>query len=212
MAYNSLTERQLNAFRLTARQAIPRNYLLKNQRNLEVVRHASRPSNDANLRFPNRAAEVVEEQLLLLAEAIENAPPPAITAPADGSTQTDPLYVISGTAFPNLEVVLHNDDNVEAAMATTRADADGKFTFDGATPVVEGDTEWWVVSGGKESAHITVTLAPAASEATQAELPLGVTFTTHAASDQYLIDNDIVKPEGWDTLTLAQKAALINGQ
>jgi hypothetical protein len=211
MAYNSLTERQKRAFRLTARQAIPRNDLLQKQRNLEVVRHAPRPSNDSNLRFESRAEEVVVEGLMRIAEAIEDAPPPAITSPLDGSVQTDPLYIISGTAFPFSEVTLHNDDNPDVAMATVRTADDGTFTFAGDTPVVEGDTEWWVVAAGKESAHITVTLDIPDDEPEQAELPLDVSFKTHAESDQYLIDHNLTEPEGWDTMTLTQKAAAING-
>jgi hypothetical protein len=152
MPYNVLTERQKMARRLTARQALPRNF--GNPRNLAVVRHAHPPSNDAGLDFESRSDEVVEA----IFQAIQNAPPPAITSPADGSTQTDPLYVISGTSLPLVEVYLHNLDYPDDPAATTRADETGAFAFEGDTPAAEGDTEWWVVAAGKESAHITVTL------------------------------------------------------
>ena len=55
MAFNTKTQGELLAARMTARQAVPRNLKLNTPRNLSVVRYASQPSNDAGLRFRSRS-------------------------------------------------------------------------------------------------------------------------------------------------------------
>lgn len=207
MAYNSLTEREKLNRRLTARQALPKNYTRGTQRNLGVTRYAGIPSNDANLRFESRTDENVETVLEVVEEirqVIEDIPVPEITSPKDGDIMTDPLYPISGTAAKNATVELLYKDRDEPVAAVQSAE-DGTFIFQGDTPAAEGVSVWSVRARGKTSEQITVTL--------ETEDPVEpVSFKTHAASEEFLVENGIDAPTGWENMTLKQKSDWINSQ
>lgn len=115
---------------------------------------------------------------------------PVIDSPADGTETDDPLYVISGSgAAPDEEVQLwssNRDPDTDNPNATTTADENGAFVFDGSHNAAEGPTTWTVISDGVQSPAVTVTYTPAE------EVPAG---------EEALVPEGTEDPAGEDTVT-----------
>lgn len=138
---------------------------------------------------------------------------PVITSPVHGSVVNDPLYPISGSgAVKSGEVNLYSEDHPGEPNATVTADENGNFSFAGDTPIAPGTHAWVVESGGIHSPAISVTLeATAETDEVIPEPPRPWdSFTKHAELDGFVAEEIIEVPDGWSTMTIAEKKTWLN--
>jgi hypothetical protein len=142
--------------------------------------------------------------------ALEGVDPLEITEPLPDAV-VPPVHDIIGTgAIPELgDVELwHVEGSVNVAFTTP--DAEGNWAFTGDTPASLGVVTWLVRQAARVPATVTVTVEEVVGDPEPDPEPDPQNrpwdaMTTHAQIDDFLDEECIDQPDGWDGWKIAEK-------
>lgn len=140
--------------------------------------------------------------------------PLSITTPADGAT-VPPVHDVAGTgAIPGADVELWHVE-IEEQVATVAPDGEGNWAFTGDTPADPTPAlTWQVRQGPRVSPPVTITVedpeAPPLRSGDDPEDAPWESMTMHVQLDQFLADEMIEPPVGWEEMKIVDKKAWLN--